>query len=734
MPALRLAFLWHQHQPYYKNPISGYYEMPWTRLHAVKDYYDLAAILDDFPSIKFNINLVPSLMLQLEDYASGGARDKVIEATLADASALSASDAVFILENFFMANYGTMIEPYPRYAELLQSRGRSTSPEDIKRAASGFKKQDWRDLQVWFNLAWTDSYWRRKDAFIDGLFKKGKNFTEEEKSTLIKKHLEICGAIIPKHRDLQTAGRAEISTTPFYHPILPLLCDTDTARMSIPSTQLPANRFRRPDDARSQILKAADFYESRFGIRPRGFWPSEGSVSEEVARMFADCGVRWLATDEEVLFRSFAASMSPSDSRAAIYEPWRMDSPSGGHIDMFFRDHALSDAIGFVYSGWPPAAAATDFMKRLDGIKKNRRGGNPPLVNVILDGENCWEYYRNDGEDFLRELLGRISDDKDIETVTYSDYLEGHPASSRLNRLHAGSWINANFAIWIGHSEDNASWDRLYEAREFIAAYIRKNPGKGSSESVKEAMEHLYAAEGSDWNWWYGDDHGSQQDTLFDLLYRSHLKKIYEVLGSDPPGNLEIAIKTGRRTGPPILEPADFLSVKIDGAATNYYEWLSAGFYQTGLAGGSMHQVENIIKAVHYGFDLNNLYIRIDTNLLKDPAKLDQCEFCVKFLNPEGLSVKISFDSRKTIKRYVVERPSVNALMLEVARAERLAAASKVVEMAVPFEFCGTSRGEKLDFAVILLQNDNELERWPYQRIFSIKHPSEDDFNNIWSV
>lgn len=708
--------------------------MPWVRLHAVKDYYDLAAILDDFPKIKFNINLVPSLIAQLDDYASGNARDKIIDLTLAPASSLSAADAVWILENFFMANYATMIAPWPRYAELLAHRGRETSADEIKRAATNFKSQDFLDLQVWFNLAWTDPYWRRKDPFIGALFKKGKNFTEEEKSALIKKHLEICGLVVPKHKELQDSGRAEISTTPFYHPILPLLCDTDAARVSIPGARLPSNRFRRPEDARAQIEKAADFYEKKFGRRPRGFWPSEGSVSEEVAGLFADCGARWIATDEEVLFKSLSAVRASSLSRADIYEPWRAElSGRSKPVDIFFRDHALSDAIGFVYAGWDPATAAADFMKRLDGIKKNARAGSTPLVNVILDGENCWEYYRNDGEDFLRELLGRISADPDIETVTYSDYLDKHPPTKKLSRLHAGSWINANFAIWIGHDEDNASWDRLYEAREFIAGYVRDNPDNASSPEVSRAMEHLYAAEGSDWNWWYGDDHGSAQDSLFDLLYRSHLKKIYETLGAKPPENLNIAIKTGHRAGPPILEPADFLSVKIDGVATNYYEWLAAGFYQTGLAGGSMHQVESSIKAIYYGFDLCNLYIRIDSNLLKDPDKLSQYEFRVKFMNPDGVVARVSFGTDKALRNYAIERPGKDILTLHNTPVT-FAAASKVVELSLPFEFLGTSEGEKLDFAVILLENGNEIERWPYQRVFSLKHPSEDEFSNNWSV
>jgi len=759
---LHLAFLWHQHQPMYKNPVNGYYEMPWVRLHAAKDYYDLAAILDDFPRIKFNINLVPSLMLQLDDYANGVARDRFVEVALKPVQTLKPDEIVFIVKNFFMANAATKIKPYPRYRELYAMRGSFLeSPEELARISSQFKKQDILDLEVWFNLAWTDPYWRRRDSFIDGLFRKGRDFTEEEKITLIKKHLEICGAVVGKHKELQDASRAEISTTPFYHPILPLICDTSVAKVAMPWAALPANRFRHPEDARAQIEKAINFYTKKFGRPPRGFWPSEGSVSEEVVEIFSDFGIKWIATDEEVLARSLAAATHGSRNfplknnqtngngkKDYLYRPYRVELHSAKDkkpaINIFFRDHALSDAIGFVYSSWDARQAADDFMDRLEPIKSlasYENGGEIPLVNVILDGENCWEYYPNDGEDFLRELLGRISDDKEIETVTYSEYLdtkkEGveRPKSFILNKLHPGSWINGNFAIWIGHTEDNLSWDMLYEARRFLEEYLRNNPGKIHSPEVEMAYEHLFAAEGSDWNWWYGDDHsaGADSDAQFDMLYRSHLKKIYEVLGATPPERLNVAIKT-RRIKSPVLEPVDFLKVKIDGIATNYYEWMNAGFYQTGHSGGSMHQVENIIKAIYYGFDEEKLYIRIDVapEKINKPAELAQLSFSVKFITPVGKEAIAVFNpDDKSVREFYIKKADGERVPI----GDENLCASKIIEMAIPFSLLGTKQGENIEFTVLVLKGaNNEIERWPYQSSFSFEHPGKNHFVKNWSV
>ena len=708
----------------YKNPLNGVYELPWVRLHATKDYYDTAAILDEFPQIKSNFNLVPSLLAQLDEYAQGIARDRYMDVTLKPATELSEDERIFLLHNFFMANWETMVYPYPRYLQLLEKRGRQTSGEELMRIQTYFKPQDLRDLQVWFNLSWMDPYWMENDSMVKALVKKGKLFTEEEKQALIRKQLEICGMIVDKYRQLQERGQIEISTTPFYHPILPLLCDTNNALGSTPLINLPHKRFRHIEDARTQIQKAVDYYTRCFGKPPAGMWPSEGSVAEDVLPLFTEGGINWIATDEEILFRS---EPHLSTARRHLYRPYLLHRP-GGTLNILFRDHALSDAIGFVYTKWDYRDAVADFMKRLHTIgDADNDSTEHSLVSVILDGENCWEYYANDGWDFLRLLYQTLSNDPRIETVTINDYLKRFPPVHNIKKLWPGSWINGNYGIWIGHAEDNLAWDYLNDTRAFLTEYIVRHPEKKNMPALKSAWERIYIAEGSDWTWWYGDDHSSGNDEIFDLLFRQNLISIYELLGEKVPDYLYKAIK-GRVRKSPTLEPVDFISPVIDGRMTTYFEWKPAGFYQVGHSGGSMHQVETVMKSFYYGFDLENFYFRLDIAVDIKSKAIDDLSFKIVFLAPEKREILFSMSPGGEIREYVLK---------DEQRQEKLstAVADKVIEMAVPIDkFCFPAKYDAVEFVVLVLKNNLEIERWPYQSSVVIPRPSEDFIMKTWSV
>ncbi|MGA2090821.1 MAG: glycoside hydrolase family 57 protein [Endomicrobiales bacterium] len=724
MKKLHVAFLWHQHQPMYKNPSSGVYELPWVRLHATKDYYDMAAILDEFPLIKSNFNVVPSLLVQLNEYSQSIARDKFLDMTLTPADHLSESEKIFILHNFFMANWETMVFPYNRYHQLLEKRGRQTSQDDLHRIQNYFSIADMRDLQVWFNLSWMDPYWRETDHLIKYLFEKGRNFSEEDKVSLINKQLAICGMIVPKYKELQDRGQIEVSVTPFYHPILPLLCDTNNALESMPQIQLPHKRFQHKEDALIQIQKAVAFYERSFCRPPRGMWPSEGSVSDDIIPLLCESSIKWIATDEEILYRSERATTS---SRFNMYKPYRAHIGDNA-INMVFRDHALSDAIGFVYSKWDPKAAAADFMGRLHAISdKLCDSEGEHLVSVILDGENCWEYYANDGRDFLRNLYQALSNDETIETVTINDYLQKHPPTDTLKKLWAGSWINGNFAIWIGHQEDNTAWDYLYETRSFLAEHVQKNPDKKETPAVLAAWEKIYIAEGSDWNWWFGNDHSSSNDDIFDLLFRQNLIAVYELLGEKVPDYLHKSIK-GIIKKQPTLEPVDMITPKIDGKVTNYFEWKSAGYYEVGHAGGSMHQVETVIKSFYYGFDLKNLYFRLDLNTPIDSKSIEEFTFNIIFLTPAEKELQLSIEHGGKIREYVLVTPEKRELLTT-------AAAAKIIECAVSLDTLqiqpeiGT-----IEFVITVSKGGPELERWPYQSSVVMPKPTDDFILKTWSV
>jgi alpha-amylase/alpha-mannosidase (GH57 family) len=724
MKKIYLAFLWHQHQPMYKNPSTGVYELPWVRLHATKDYYDTAAILDDFPAIKGNFNLVPSLLAQLEEYAQGTARDKYLDLTVKPAQDLTQDERIFILHNFFMANWETMIYPYPRYLQLLEKRGRQSSGEELKRIQSYFRPADLRDLQVWFNLSWMDPYWKEHDPLVKALYQKERDFTEEEKLALVKKQQEICGLVVNKYRELQDRGQIEVSVTPFYHPILPLLCDTNNALGATPQINLPKKRFAHPEDARTQIRKAVTYYQERFGRPPRGMWPSEGSVAEDVIPIIEEAGIKWIATDEEILFRTQPAL---SAARRNLYQPYLLNIRNH-QMNIIFRDHALSDAIGFVYTKWNASDAVSDFMKRLRALRDAiGNDAENHLVSVILDGENCWEYYANDGWDFLRLLYRTLSEDPSIETVTISDYLEKNPPRNGLRTLWPGSWINGNYGIWIGHAEDNLAWYYLGEARAFLTDYENRHPEKKDSPELNAAWELIFIAEGSDWNWWYGDDHSSGNDEMFDFLFRQNLIGVYETLNEKVPDYLYKSIK-GLIRRQPTLEPIDFISPKIDGKITNYFEWQPAGFYQVGHSGGSMHQVETILKSFHYGFDLNNIYFRFDLNTPMNARNIEELSFKVVFLIPSKREVTISMGTGGNIRECILHLEDLRENLGSVA-------AGTIIELAIPVEKLRIPQElNNLEFVVTVLKNNLESERWPFQSSVTLPKPSEDFSLQTWSV
>lgn len=700
------------------------------RLHAIKDYYDMVALLDDYPKIRANFNLVSSLLLQLDDYAQGKAQEKCLGLSLKPAQELSFEDKLFLLNNFFMANWETMIEPYPRYRELLEKRGRFVGGETLTRVQNYFKEQDWRDLQVWFNLAWFDPYWREQDPFIGGLYTKGKGYTEEDKKTLMAKQLAICRDIVAKHKEAADRGQIEITATPFYHPILPLLCDTEAARMALPQIALPLERFSYPEDARTQIQKAREDHRQRFGKYPQGMWPSEGSVSEPVARLFAECGVRWIATDEAVLAESLAPNVY---SRDDLYEPYTL-TLEGKPITLFFRDHELSDAIGFVYTTWNPLDAARDFVQRLHGIRQRlqKRDGDTPrphVVPVILDGENCWEYYQQDGVPFLRELYRLLSEDPLLQTVRGSDYLDRFPATRTLEHLWSGSWINANFAIWIGHREDNRAWDVLHRTRKFLVEHLNTHPEISESPQAKLAWEEIYIAEGSDWCWWYGEDHSSANDETFDYLFRKHLMNVYSLMGVKIPEDLHVAIKAK-----PILQaikaPMDFISPKIDGRVTSYFEWQSAGIYQTEAGGtGTMHRAQNLIKTVYFGSDLTHFYVRIDPSRPIDDPTIQSTSFRVTFLKPEGCEATVTFDASKQAKlSLVLKKKGEN----DEIRSLDSVAAKKIIEFSIPLNSLPMTPAEGLSWVVIAEREGVEQERWPLHITMTYPYPTEDSFAQSW--
>jgi alpha-amylase/alpha-mannosidase (GH57 family) len=690
MKKIYLAFLWHQHQPVYKNPITGIYELPWVRLHATKDYYDMVAILDGFPKIKSNINLVPSLIMQLEDYACGKAKDRFMDLTLKDAKFLTTDEKTFILTNFFLANKDNMILPYPRYSKLYNKKVQ-------KLDASLFEEQEFRDLQVWFNLSWVDPYWRKNDEFIKYLYDKRENFTEEEKKKLVDKQIEICGKIVSKHKEAQDKGQIEVTVTPFYHPILPLLCDTDAAKEATPKIVLPQKRFAHPEDALWHIENAISYYQERFSVKPLGMWPSEGCVSNAVIELISEAGLKWTATDEAVLFNS---AKDISHDRRYLFKPFQLNI-NGKRVNIIFRDHGLSDSIGFVYSKWDAQDAANDFISKVKSIGEYASSlTDVPLVSVILDGDNCWEYYKNDGWDFLTSLYEKLSADEEIETVRVSDYLAKFPPKDVITNLTAGSWINGNFGVWIGSAEDNKSWDFLSATRDALV----KN---ADSRDIKEAWNALHTAEGSDWNWWYGDEHSSSNDNDFDFLYRQQLIKVYESLGMVAPEMLFEAVGNSSNQKN-VAPPAVVISPKIDGKISDSKQWSKSSFYKPGTSGAAMHQVSTILKSFNYGFDNDNLYLKFDFN----EECLTDIFLKVIFLKPTQTTITLSFDLENKMLVRDVQGKSLDVVRGVFGKNVELALAVSCLNL--PEEY------DNIKLVIAVNKNNSEVEIWPYQSTIEI--------------
>src|ERR1700676_808036 len=439
MAKLRVVVLWHQHQPFYKDLVTGQYRLPWTRLHALKDYYGMVKLLDEFPQVHQTFNLVPSLINQIQDYVSGEAQDPFLQVASKPAKDLSEQERRFALQYLFQANPVNVIGRYPRYRELWEKfHGTGDSPE---RAEKYFQTQDLTDLQVLSQIGWFDEYFLAEKDVAE-LIRKGRNYTLEDQRFVMARQRELLGRVLPGQPEAAKKGLIEISTSPFYHPILPLVCDTQVGAVSSPGLALPQNRYRHPEDAREQLQRGLDLHEQVFGLRPKGVWPSEGSVSEEVLAIAHSVGIQWMATDEGVLGRSTGSFFArdgngrlPGNLAEKLYNIHRYENGSAAKRPRF-RDHTSSHVGGFVYSGMPPQDAAHNLIHKIkESAQSIIANGQDAVVPIILDGENAWEYYPHSGREFLRRFYDALQSDPGIEAVTVSEAIARHKNQGRLKSL-----------------------------------------------------------------------------------------------------------------------------------------------------------------------------------------------------------------------------------------------------------------------------------------------------------
>ncbi|MGY6529791.1 MAG: glycoside hydrolase [Cyanobacterium sp.] len=626
---LYVAFVWHQHQPLYKSRLSkdsfgADYRLPWVRLHGIKDYLDLILMLEKYPKLHQTVNLVPSLIMQLEEYAQGKALDPYLALTLTPVSMLTLDQKSYVVDNFFDANYYHMIRPHKRYEELFQHK----HIKGKQWCLDNWTDQDFSDLLAWHNLAWFDPlFWDDED--VATWLEKGRDFTLSDRQRIYSKQKEIIARIIPQHKAMQDKGQLEVITAPYTHPILPLLYDSNAGKVAVPNMELPISRFQWGEDVTRHLSKAWAMYQERFGRSPQGLWPSEQSISPEILPYIAHQGFKWICSDEAVLGWSFNHFFNRDETGniyepEVLYRPYRLETDHGD-LSIVFRDHRLSDLIGFTYGAMKPQQAACDLISHLQAIartlvQRENSGSTtlekPWLVTIALDGENCWEFYEQDGKPFLEELYGNLSQAQNLKLVTVSEFITQFPPTETIHnlQLHSGSWIDGNFTTWIGDRTKNQAWDYLSAARQTLAKHPEATP-----ENNPAAWEALYAAQGSDWFWWFGDPHNSSHDDMFDQLFREHLIAIYQALNEMVPPYLYKPVAT---TGQPQTEthiPRSYISPLIDGRG-NEQDWEKAGKIKIGGSRGTMHRA-GIIPNLYYGWDHLNFYFRFD---LKPGAMVGQ--------------------------------------------------------------------------------------------------------------
>ena len=743
-PKIRLVLLWHMHQPFYKDMLTGEYRLPWVRLHALKDYYGMVKLTEEFPDVHQNFNLVPSLLTQIQDYVSGEAHDPFFDVVSKPANELTASERQFALQYLFQANPVNMIGRYPRYRELWD-RFRATA-ERPEGPDSYFVTRDYADLQVLSQLAWFDEYFLT-DPVVAALVRKGEDFDRSDQLAAIAKQREILAEVIPAYVAASRRGTVELSTTPYYHPILPLVCDTNAGGESAPGLPLPTRRLRHPDDAAIQIRRAMDLHEQTFSTRPVGLWPSEGSVSDEALGLACQQGIRWMATDEGVLARSVGYNFARDghgrlhgDSAEMLYNI-HLYEKGDTRMHMVFRDHTLSDLIGFVYSGMPAQDAANHLLHSIrESARPVLERGKNPVISIILDGENAWEYYPKSGREFLRRFYDALQRDPLIEPVTISEAIARHeePNVNRMNRLVPGSWIHANFNVWIGAPEDNKAWDLLSEARD----YFDRNADRVSEAQRQLAWEELLIAEGSDWNWWYGPEHHSANDRDFDELYRKHLSNVYTALEGVPPEELTVPIASGY-VRPSYHPQTAYVTATVDGFVSGYFEWMGAASSTSDQRTSAMHGKQFLLDAVYAGLDEKSVSARLDFHeALPDGPYQIIVHFEVnrdaRDRNSEVNLYRLVADAREqTLLKWVLTNGGDrNQLACSAANNGHMGtrgvevALGEIFEMRVPFEVIGAEHGSRIRLRLAVWRDQLPADSLPLEGWIDLYAFSEEEIES----
>ncbi len=716
------------HQPDYVDPATSRAELPWVRLHGARGYLDLATILDEYEAVHVTVNFVPSLLRQLDEVVRGGA-DRWLEVASMPERDWSVADRLFLLERHFSVHWERCVVPRPRYRELLDKRGRETPAAQLAGRLVGFSDEDLRDLTVLFHLSWIGFGARRGDADLAALERKGRNFDRADLALVVEKQRLACAAVLPLWRKLAARGQVELSSSPFYHPIGPLLVDSDHMARARPDLPRP-QRYAHPEDAALQITRGIEAHTRAFGSAPVGMWPPEGSVSPEMVQLYAQAGIRWLATDEGNLWRS-RQSAGLSTDRSELY---RAHSHAG--VDLVFRNRELSDRIGFAYMHGDAEASAEDLVSCAREAAERATSDDPAFVGVFLDGENPWESYVGSGEPFLRAVFERLGHGP-LRATTIAEHLGEAKQRGELPVLHSGSWIDSDFHIWIGDPVKNRAWELLGAARR----RVEEHAARGRVVEAALALDRVLAAEGSDWFWWFGAPFSSAEDAIFDRLFRAHLEAVYRALDEPPPAVLSRPVDDQQHAGASAsgyVAPSALMRPAIGNEAgvRGYFAWAGAGRLEI-KRGAAMAELP-VLHRILFGYDQQRLSLRLEATPGR-VAELVRSTVDVE-LTIEGSTYRLRVEpdaATWTLARAEgdvwTERGSGTPLeRRELEDASR--AVHPTIDVGLDWARIGAAQGKTVSLVVRVVRGAIVLGRYPGDASLSVVVPSDDFEADHWSV
>lgn len=741
---LSIAFYWHMHQPVYQLMPQGDFIMPWVRLHAVKDYLDMMLWVERFNNLRLNFNYVPVLLDSLIKYENG-AHDIHSRITVTPVEELSHEDKIFILNNFFDANYQTMIlqnEEYHRLYKIIQEKG--TDDTEI------FSNQEYSDLMALFNLAWIDPSFKNSNQKLKKLVEKKKNYTLEDRIKIIDIQREIIRQIIPEIRKLVAENKIEITTSPYYHPILPILLDYKEIRKDH-SEQDELSELNAEEDAKIQTKMALDRIEELIGKRPRGIWASEQCVSPKTLEMLSDLGVEWSISDEGNLANSIDFEFV-HDFKGYLEDPYHLlktytYKTENSDIKMIYRESSIYNLVSFEYAHHNPVATANDLYDRIK-ILQSKILSSPDkdhLLTIAMDGENCWENYIEDGNQFLETLYKLISEDSSLETVLISDYIEKSKEHKPLNKIATGASFNRGYKLWIDEPLKDIAWQYLKRAKDDFNTFIKREP---NHPNIMDAKKELLVCEGSDWFWWYGEPNSSGRDNIFDYLYRTHLKNIYKTLELEYPSYLDeplISISPAR----PSNYPKALISPEINGKNNADDEsWLNAGCID--IPDGPVLRESKLFDKICFGNDKDNFYLRFYLNkYIKEnitsiqrtyqmyiylrkagrtqalsPIRLVNKSANIPPISMEKFHNEIQISIRDNELRFLrlVKAIPGDMWVLENYKSMEVIY-DEVLDIKIPFETLEINQGEKLEFLFINANYGMTDFYIPDEMILSVQRP-----------